>query len=368
MNIGLLTFFESDNYGTVLQAFALQHFLESLGHRAELIRIKRAVNASSKHFSSAPVEYSLPERIRIKLSSLLYEKDEETKKAAFRQFRDQNLHLGEKYYETDEELLSDPPQYDLYLSGGDQIWNPYHKVFSYHYMFDFLPDSANKASYGSSFGVPEIPDPAILAEMGRLLSDYRAVSVREKSGVELLARMGVKAEPVLDPVFLIGDHWKKLAEARGKPFAEKYCLVYALVDYPREEDALIRSFAKKNGLKVIVLPANRRNHSTPYKKAFAAGPEEFIGLLAHAEHVFTNSYHGLAFSLLFHRQFSLLSNVSEESASKRDRLTNILDLLDLPERTVEESPDWIDYQQVLPVLNAAIKESCSFLFALGEKP
>lgn len=360
MKIGILTFFESDNYGTVFQAFALQHYLESLGHTPELIRIKRMVNVSSEKFKNAPVAFSVLERIHIKLSSLFHEQDEEAKKVAFQRFRDQNLYLGGKYYETDEELLSYPPKYDLYLTGGDQVWNPYHKVFSYHYMFDFLPEGSKKASYGSSFGVAEIPDRAILDKMGKLLSVYRAVSVREKSGVELLSQMGIKAERVLDPVFLIGDHWKRLAENMG-PVEEKYCLVYALVDYPKEEDALIQSFAKKNGLKVIVLPANRRNHSTPYKKAFAAGPEEFIHLIAHSEYIFTNSYHGLAFSILFQKQFSLLSTLSAESASKRDRLTNILEMLSLPARPVNATPEWINYYQVSMVLESYTMASREFL-------
>ena len=198
------------------------------------------------------------------------------------------------------------------MSGGDLIWNPYHKVFSYHYMFDFLPKGAPRASYGSSFGVSEIPETDIRQKMGALLADYRAVSVREKSGVELLAKMGVNGQAVLDPVFLIEDHWRELAAGAGEQSAGKYCLVYSLVDYPKAEDAVIRDFAKKRGLRIVAMPANRHNFSTSYGKKFSAGPEEFVSLVANAEHVFTNSSHGLAFAILFRKQFSLLSTVSGE--------------------------------------------------------
>ena len=189
MNIGILTFFESDNYGTVLQAFALQHYLETKCHSVELLRIKRAVNAASQHFSYTAVRYTFYEKALIKVMSFLHQSDEKKKKAAFKQFRDTYLHLSERIYETDDELLRDPPQYDLYLSGGDQIWNPYHKVFSYHYMLDFLPKGVMKASYSSSFGVTEIKENNIREKMCVLLSDYKAVSVREKSGVEFLSQI-----------------------------------------------------------------------------------------------------------------------------------------------------------------------------------
>ena len=112
MKIGLLTFFESDNYGTVLQAFALQHYLETRGHGVELIRLRRAVHAASARFAKTAADYTMSEKIRIKASSFFHRHDDERKKAAFRHFRENFLHTGAKYYETDEELLQDPPQYD----------------------------------------------------------------------------------------------------------------------------------------------------------------------------------------------------------------------------------------------------------------
>jgi len=342
VRIGLLTFFESDNYGTVLQAYALQHYLESKGHEVELIQIKRKVNAASQHYSNITAYYSLLERVRIKVSSSIQKYNEEKKIVAFKQFRDKHLHIAEKCYNTDEELLCDLPRYDLYLSGGDQIWNPYHKVFSYHYMFDFLPKEVSRASYSSSFGVAAIMEQEILNKMSTLLADYKAISVREESGVKILSQMGINGEAVLDPVFLIEDRWKKLTSAYIQP-KERYCLVYSLVDYPKKEDEIIRDFAEKNHLKIVVLPSNRHNYSTGYRKEFAAGPERFLTLIANAEHIFTNSFHGMAFAIIFKKQFSLLSSVSAESTSKRDRLSNLLNILLLPQRPVVVQPEHIDY-------------------------
>ncbi len=363
MKIGILTFYESDNYGTVLQAFALQQYLESKGHQAELIRIRRSVNAVSAHFdrSGGKREESLWERIRIKYSTIRHAKDEEKKKAAFRRFRETRLNVSGQFYETDEELLRCPPVYDLYISGGDQIWNPYHKVFSTHYMFDFLPDGCPKASYGSSFGVSAIKERDVMDTMSRLLRTYQCVSVRERSGVELLNEMGIGGELVLDPVFLIDDCWSCLADGNKNREKEPYCLVYALVDYPKEEDRIIRAYAERRGWKVLVLPANRHNHATPYRKSFSAGPEEFVGLLANAEHVFTNSFHGLAFSVLFKRQFSLLSTVSKESESKKDRLTNLVAMLELPGRPVNAEPEIIDYDAITPVLKRYQAKSYAYI-------
>ena len=357
MRIGILTFFESENYGTVLQAYALQRYLTLQGHETELIRIKREVNAVSRHFAPAEVSYTLPEKLRIKGTVLLHRKDAAEKRAAFASFRARHLSLSQQLCQSDEHLASLLPAYDLFISGGDQIWNPYHKVFSTRYLFDFLPPQARRISYGSSFGVSRIEEPQIRETVRKYLSRYQALSVRESSGVEMLRQMGLAATQVLDPVFLLYGQW----QIAPRPCKEKYCLVYSLVDYPKEEDEIIRRFARARGLSVIVLPENRHNCATPYRKAFCAGPEEFLALLAHAEHVFTNSFHGLAFSLMFERQVSLLGSISQDSRSKRTRLTDLLQMFAIEDRTICAEPKEIDYKAVLSVMQEQILRSKRFL-------
>ena len=137
MKIAILTFFESENYGTVLQAYAIQKYLKKLGHMVELLHIKRMVNGTSSHYASVDKKATLLERVRYKASSILKKASIQGKGEKFKDFRKQYLQTS-KYYESEEQLINELEDYDLFISGGDQIWNPYHKVFSLHYMFDFL--------------------------------------------------------------------------------------------------------------------------------------------------------------------------------------------------------------------------------------
>ena len=292
MKIGILTFFESENYGTVLQAFSLQKYLQMQGHKVELVHLKREITGKSKYFSNNTIiSYSLKERLKIKISNLWHNKDKKKKVMSFAEFRNKNLSIG-RYYDSDEQLKNFE-HYDLYLCGGDQIWNPYHKVFSYHYMWDFLPNNSKCASYSSSFGVSQINNDTMLEDMKKHLLRFSTITVREESGVEIIKSLGLTAHKVVDPVFLITSYWYEHIEALNY---KKYCLIYALVDYPKEEDKIIQTIAKKHGWEIRILPENSHNHSTCYKKEFTAGPEEFINLIANAEFVFTNSFHGIAFS------------------------------------------------------------------------
>ncbi len=352
MKIGILTFFESTNYGTVLQAYALQKYLTDCGHEVELVHIKRNIHSGSKYFRMQTVSYSFLDKLVIKLRSMSAQKNEIDKIAKFADFRREYLKISPTFYESDAQLVEQPPIYDLYLSGGDQVWNPYHKVFSTHYMWDFLPEGCTIVSYSSSFGVEAIDDNEIVDNMRRCLARYRSICVREKSGVRIIESMGLQASQVLDPVFLLRDQWRRFVRLPRNQ--KKYCLVYALIDYPKSEDKHIAEYARAHQLEVRIVPFNRRNCLNGYIGEFDAGPVEFLNLIANAEFVFTNSFHGMAFSILFEKQFRLLSAVSEEGNKKRDRLNDLLKQCGITTLFTENS---IKYSDVNKKLDALIGQS-----------
>ncbi len=357
--VGLLTFFESDNYGTVLQAYATSEYLRKLDCDCELVWIKRNVHARGRVHSSKQQELSFPQRLIAKYEGYVHRNDGEDKKRKFAAFRRDNMKISSKMYEDDGELQANPPMYDIYISGGDQIWNPHHKVFSYHYMWDFLPEDKKIVAYGSSFGISSISDQKFLNNTKRYLSKFSAIGVREKSGVEILKSIDIEAENVVDPVFLLSDEWKRMVKpsSRGK----RYIFVYALIDYSQEEQKQIRAFAKRKKLDIVVLPDNRMNRATLFKKEFALSPEEFVSMLANAEYVFTNSFHGLAFSIIFKKRFALLSAATEEGKAKRVRLTDMLASFGIGDCTIDNIEDGIDYEAVGSCLDAGIEKSKKFL-------
>ena len=324
MRIGILTFYESDNYGTVLQAYALQEYLKRLGHEVSLINLKRNINSKSSYFSHEKVrKYTIFQRIWNKMILHQHQDDASIKKRKFEDFREKYLNISKEQYITGIEILKDIDKYDIFISGGDQIWNPYHKVFSLDYMCQFLPGNRKRISYGSSFGIDKIHEDEILNQMKKCLSKYRSLMVRESSGVTIIEKMGLKAEQVVDPVFLNINNWSQFVENRS-PEKKRYGVIYALVDFPDNDERYIKQYIKKNDLKLIILPENRRNCMNVYAKRFALSPQEFVNYIAHSEVVFTNSFHGLAFAAIFRKRVVLLNTFTQEAKEKQVRLRDLL--------------------------------------------
>lgn len=348
MKIGILTFFESDNYGTVLQAYALQDYLQSIGHHVTLLHFKRNINATSSYFKEPAKVYTLKQRIKNRLVMQMTAKERAKKSERFKEFRNEHLNISSVCYETGEDFIKDAEKYDLLISGGDQIWNPYHKSFSLNYMFDFLPAKYPRISYGSSFGIDKVEDKKILHDMESALKKYNSILVRESSGVNIVEQMELRAQQVLDPVFLYAERWQRFIK-KESPIKGKYGVVYALVDYNEKSNKVIRDYIKKDNLKMVVFPDNRWNCISSYEKKFGLSPIDFLNYIAHSEIVFTNSFHGLAFATLFHKQVVLLEPVSLEANSKRNRLEDLLKLFEI-EGT-------IDYEKTDVILNNQIIES-----------
>lgn len=360
MKIGILTFFESDNYGTVLQAYALQAYLEKMGHQASCVWLKRNVNSRSAYYHKTVRTYSLLQRVWNKLVLLRTAGMEKRKQEGFAQFRKAFLHITPVCYESGEAFWKDACGYDLLISGGDQIWNPYHKVFSMDYMLRFLPEAFPRIAYGSSFGVETIQEPKLTALFSQALSKYNAIGVREKSATQLLSMLGVSGKQVLDPVFLDRQHWEELIPQKS-PMKKKYGVVYALVDYPDETDKVIRKYACANQLEMVILPENRRNCMNRYRKVFDLSPLDFLRYIRYSEIVFTNSFHGLAFAILFHKQVVVIDAVSEEAKNKQTRLRELMDLLEIAQPRADSIWSPIDYTKVEKKLSEQIQESQAFL-------
>lgn len=322
MRIGILTFFESDNYGTVLQAYALQAYLMRLGHLVQIIRLNRDVFAKSPSEADYTRVYSFRQRVEYKFIHMFHKKDGSEKKETFSKFREKYLYTTERLYSNGRQIVEDVGHYDLILSGGDQIWNPYHKSFSLDYLCQFLPESFPRISYGSSFGIEHIGNNAILVQIKECLEQYRAVMIREESGVQIVEKLGIEATQVEDPVFLDSEVWNQFLTKKA-PVSKPYVVVYALVDYPESDDFIIKRYAKDHRLKVVILPENRRNYLNYYQKAFAIGPESFVNYIAHCEIIFTNSFHGAAFGLLLKKRVVLLDACSNDAKNKQIRILDL---------------------------------------------
>lgn len=238
--------------------------------------------------------------------------------------RDQFKSFAEKYYELSSHYFQDY-NYPLliqccsnYMVGSDQVWNMLYEQF-YHYGLYFqlasIPSACKKMSYASSFGERA---GALDEELGKeYYAQFSSISVREDEAVDILmSNYGVKAEKVLDPVFLLSsDDYRAIADA-GKVINEPYMAIYILnPTYKKVE--LCKRIAKEKGIGKLcfIIDANPNNkidskliigfEEDIYEDL---SPNKWIGLMMNADFIITDSYHGACFSMIFEKQFLAIKN------------------------------------------------------------
>jgi len=330
MRIGIMTFHRPINYGALLQAYALQQTMLSLGAECEIIDYRNPLMEelySVKTFDKC-------HRIKDYISWILRSSSEKTTHEAYEKFRREYLILSPKIYVDATGLSSCNNEYDKIISGSDQVWSYKALNFDKNYFLDFIFNKGMKCSYAASFGVDTIPE-EYTEEYRRLLSDYLFLSVRERQGCDLVYNIcGIRPEQHVDPVFLLSpDIW---AERIGCTTQKnRYILVYSfeLTDTMKK---FIENLSIKFDCQVFVLGRPfRRILNVPYKNIYNISPKEFVKYIFNASYVVTNSFHGTAFSILFNKEFFMELLVSSNYVNSR--LENILEVMNLKSRKITES-------------------------------
>lgn len=312
------------NYGSALQAYALQHKISELGYDSEII------------------DYEFPPRKQIRISfSYIFECVFDFLRALIMGFpRKKQMERFQKFYNNHYKLSpmsynsvtisSDPPNYDVYMTGSDQVWNPKHIGTDTNFLLSFVPEGKTKISYASSFATSMIPDDK-KALYAKYLKDYKQISVREPTGVQLVKSLSNKDAIVCcDPVFLLDrKQWDRVAENGQVNIKEKYILVYALYymfdPYP-DLLRIIDHVQKELGFKVYYLNGRKEDAFRPNSSVLKSeGPAEFIQLIKNAEIVITSSFHGVAFSLIYDKP---LMAIVRQNDRKDSRITSLLDSID----------------------------------------
>ena len=303
-NVGILTFHDADNLGAVLQAFALQTTLDKkCGVAAEVIDYKCDKILSTKRVKKPK---SVKDFIKYPLMSVYYW----IKRRGFSRFRKEYLKSSPQSYDLNNIKNCELP-YDMIISGSDQVFNTECSGDDYTYFLDFA--KAKKISYAASIGKHKFND-AECEKIVPIIKDFKAVSVREESAKAELERIGITDVQVHpDPVVLLkNEEWQKYKTKRllKKP----YVLVYLVLP---DDNVLncAKQYAKKHGLKVI---CNKKSA----KFIFHNSPREFLSWVYNAECVFTNSFHGTAFSLIFNKP--LAADIKLLSGGINNRINDFL--------------------------------------------
>lgn len=320
--LGILTLPIKTNYGGILQVYALQTFLKSLGYDAWFI--KRRWNSEGQSLLHK-VAKSVYHAIVIR---------------KFNAFINKYIIPQTEVIDTAEKAHSLMDRgFDTFIVGSDQVWRMrYVYGVGYNYFLDFTKGhNVKRISYAASFGVDywddDTPDVS-LPEVKLLLQEFDAVSVRESSGCELCRKLfGINALRVLDPTLLL-DKTIYINNLHLKTRQKRYLGVYIL-DENEEKDAFIRESSK-----ILSLPIKYINNSaftsmlpSSIAEMGKPGVRSWLKGIAEAEFIITDSFHGTAFSIIFEKQFWVIGNEHRGNA----RFESLLDLFGIRERLVNDT-------------------------------
>lgn len=363
MKINTITCHCPHNFGAVLQSYALQSYLERIGHDARIIdyrpnyltKNQKLSYVGNKRIKSNPILYllylllNLPTRIK--------------RIRNYKKFENSYLKLSPNTYYTYNELSKYPSDSDLYICGSDQIWNtdlPNGNDESYY--LSFVKDDSKKASYAASMSIATIDD-NIKVFLSERIKDFAHVSVREDTAKAILEPIiNKKITHVLDPVFLLSDlNWKEMSDVSDIVINEKYILLYIMGDNNMQILEIAKQIATQRNIKIYLITNSIKSNSGVDRCFRGESPNTFLKLISNAQFVITNSFHGTAFSIIFNKQF-----ISCHISKTNSRIKSLLQLLDLKSRymgneDVNIPNQDVDYDNVNILLKKEIEISKQYI-------
>lgn len=367
MNIGIVTWFRHENYGTILQAIALQRYLRNEGYNVELINftLPDGVNIKkNKGKKIREIAYYYANRVIYHLYKIIYKSYFIKKSETFKQIVKNNCVIT-KEITSEKEYIDICNGYDLIIFGSDQIWNPnwYHPF----YFGNYNEIKTKLVSYAPSFGVNEI-DEEKKAEIRKALSRFTYITTREENGCKIIKNLIDKeSQVVVDPTFLLNcDDWSKLEIPVSLP-EKDYILCYFLSDNKNHWKAAKR-FAKKKGMKLVIVPNEGFSYISSTRVIKDCSVSNFLYLIHNAKYVLTDSFHGTVFSIIYNKQFYIFERHSPSNElSQNSRIYNLLNIIGQSTNLIKYASDNIykelnlDYSIINENINKKILESKEIL-------
>ena len=349
MKIGIVTLV-SDNYGNKYQNYAVEQLLSEYGQTvtfrvAELEKpvVERNKKSKLKKLnpryvlkvlqSRAMYQYDMTATDESPIKTWMYicghrkelKKLKFIRHLKFQEFEKEHLHIAEREINFqncyEEKWLR---QYDYFICGSDQIWNPTYLTTSKLVFLEFA--KGKSIALAPSFGVASIPEEA----EGFYRKNIAAIdhlSVREKSGAKLIKNLtGRESEVLADPTIAIAaETWKKLAVKPKIELPSRYVVCYFLGKINKKYRMQIEQFAKEKKLEIVKLFDIKK------PEYYIFDPKEVLYTILHADYILTDSFHGTVFSILFEKQFYVFQR-NEEGMSMSSRLETLLDKMELTNR------------------------------------
>lgn len=418
MRIKLVTFAPHPNFGTCLQGYALNYVLRKMGHDVEFIynrretppptfrhyvfaalkriiriflsekqisRLKKRKNVKARNAqrgNNAPVILQLPDHRVLGFLSKCpgykffakkwYYGNLQKRKVYKFTFEDGNFNMRRLFTHADyEKVVKDA---DLFVTGSDQIWNPFCGGYNPMMFLEFVNDGTKCVAYSSSISLPELP-PSVASRMKAALRKFSHIAVREQRSVELLGKLLGRDDIklVVDPTYLLtAEEWEEFGNRAEIEFTvpDKYIFCYFVGDKRADVyERMVQDVKRFTGIQnVITLECYDRTRVYGGGRLYKdAGPYEWVYLLRHASYVCMDSFHATVFALKFQKEFvHAMKNADTETGSQNTRMYDILSRYGILYKnyTADGSTNWqqcIDYARLTPLIDSEIKDSMDYL-------
>lgn len=347
--VNILTFNSALSYGAVLQTYALSLFLQRKGFQVEIIDFR--------------VPFLTPMPLKIWILKAYYNFRRLKKYLVFKKFSKKFLSNKTKSFLTIKSIMNSNFYADYYIVGSDQVWNPDITKENYLiYFFSFLKNKEILISYAASFGNSDWNyDETVTNKVQYYLKRFKAISVREKSAISILEnKFKISSEFVLDPTLLLNDFNELLPQFTTKD---------QIVGFKLENDIEFLDFTLKLGqianLMPVVIDTNLKMHNLltySYPSVL-----EWLKFIAESKLVVTDSFHGIAFCLIYKKDFIVIKG----NLKRFSRINDLLTILNLTDRIIDNYEDErinqickkeIDYNIIDLILDEYRQKSEFFLY------
>ncbi len=355
MKVGILTFHRANNYGAVLQAYALQETIQQLGHEVEIVDYKQQY-IESKYRKVRLNTKSILSLVRSIASTVIHYHEFSQRERNFNSFRFNNLALSKNSYDKVSEIQG----FDALISGSDQVWNPKATGYDKAFFLDTPESTIKKISYAASLGRDKITEEEKNFIQGNI-ANFDSISVREESAKDIVSSLTNKdITRVLDPTLLADPKiWDKFL---SKNEYGDYLLVYSVGPLNNLLE-IVNKTSKKLGVKVLFITEKKIKTGSNQVHLKGVSPEKLLTLIYNANFIVTNSFHGTAFSLIFNKNFLTIPH--KDSGA---RMIELLHMAKLDKRLIKDAERVnglieknINYNTVNAIIDIEKKKSIDFL-------
>jgi hypothetical protein len=363
MRVGIITLNGYYNYGNRLQNYAMQQTLSLLGFEVDTIIINRG---KRKNVLDVVAKQTLGEiatkgvtKLKRKINNFYYVKYIDERTLRFKNFT--KMFINETGFSISESYipLKLDIKYDYFVTGSDQVWNPHYTKGSPLYFLEFAP-RCKRVAFSASFGISNLPK-EYTERYRQGISSMAHISVRESAGAVIVKELtNRQVEVLVDPTLMLTrEHWLSISRpAEHKPIVP-YLLTYFLGDVPNDVRNAIREIANRDKLEVVEMATFRD------KKRYGSDPSEFLDYINSARIIFTDSFHGGLFSMLFEKPF-IITNRLSRAPSMESRVDELLSKFKLKSRKWDTIKNnrciyEIDYSHIPQILDEERKKAMDYL-------